>query len=57
MVSIHVFAGWDEGVAQMCLNEKAKLYISANYAYGQRGYPPDIPPNCPLIFEVQLLAI
>lgn len=33
-------AGWDEAVAQMSKNQIAKLTISADYAYGARGYPP-----------------
>ncbi len=33
----HVIQGWDEGVPQMSLGEKAKLHISYDYAYGERG--------------------
>ena len=51
-----VIKGWDEGVMQMSLKEKAKLEITSDYAYG--ASPPDgIPPNADMVFEVELLAI
>ncbi|KAJ3033476.1 hypothetical protein HK097_004829 [Rhizophlyctis rosea] len=34
-----VIKGWDEGVPQMSLGEKAKLDITYDYAYGERGHP------------------
>jgi hypothetical protein len=35
----HPTPGWDEGVPQMSLGEKARLTITGDYAYGQAGYP------------------
>ncbi|KAJ3073634.1 FK506-binding protein 1 [Podochytrium sp. JEL0797] len=52
-----VIKGWDEGVPQMSLGEKAVLRISYDYAYGERGFPPVIPPKSDLNFEVELLKI
>ncbi|KAG8778258.1 hypothetical protein FRC12_025071 [Ceratobasidium sp. 428] len=52
-----VIKGWDEGVPQLSLGEKAKLTITPDYGYGAGGYPPVIPPNSTLIFEVELLKI
>eukprot|EP00536_Pseudo-nitzschia_multiseries_P011071 jgi/Psemu1/307872/fgenesh1_kg.360_\ len=52
-----VIKGWDEGVMKMSLGEKAKLYISSDYGYGERGAPGAIPPNSDLVFEVELLAV
>jgi FK506-binding protein 1 len=52
-----VITGWDEGVVQMSLGEKAMLKISSDYGYGARGAPGAIPPNADLNFEVELLAI
>ncbi|KAL4910603.1 FK506-binding protein 1A [Aspergillus multicolor] len=52
-----VIKGWDEGVPQLSLGEKAKLICTPDYAYGPRGFPPVIPPNATLTFEVELLKI
>jgi len=49
-----VIKGWDFLVATMKPKEKAKFYISPAFGYGQRGVE-SIPPNMPLIFEVELL--
>lgn len=37
--------GWDEGVPQMSLGEKAILRCSSDYAYGPEGAGGVIPPN------------
>jgi len=52
-----VIRGWDEGVMQMSLGEKAILKITSDYGYGARGAGGVIPPNADLNFEVELLAI
>jgi len=52
-----VIKGWDEGVPQLSLGEKAVLTASPDFAYGPRGFPPVIPPNSTLKFEVELLKI
>ncbi|KAI9058066.1 peptidyl-prolyl cis-trans isomerase [Trametes sanguinea] len=52
-----VIKGWDEGVPQLSLGEKAILTATPDYAYGARGFPPVIPPNSTLRFEVELLDI
>ncbi|KAG0303775.1 FK506 binding protein proline rotamase rapamycin-binding protein [Dissophora globulifera] len=52
-----VIQGWEKGVPQMSLGEKAVLVITSDYGYGDRGYPPVIPPSATLHFEVELLEI
>ena len=52
-----VIKGWDEGVMQMSLGEKAILHISSDYGYGKQGAGGVIPPNADLNFEVELLKI
>jgi len=52
-----VIKGWDEGVPQLSLGQKAYLVATPDYAYGSRGFPPVIPANAKLRFEVELLKI
>lgn len=52
-----VIEGWDEGILLLHEGDKARLVIPSNLAYGTRGAGGVIPPNAPLIFDVELVSV
>eukprot|EP00918_Siedleckia_nematoides_P024088 GHVU01051936.1.p1 GENE.GHVU01051936.1~~GHVU01051936.1.p1 ORF type:complete len:109 (+),score=15.63 GHVU01051936.1:135-461(+) len=52
-----VIRGWDEGVKQLSLGQRAKLTCSPDFAYGASGIGGVIPPNATLVFDVELVGI
>ncbi len=51
-----VIKGWDTGLVGMKVGGQRILVIPADLAYGNRQVGP-IPPNTPLVFAIELLAI
>ncbi|CAI7752325.1 unnamed protein product [Closterium sp. NIES-53] len=52
-----VIRAWDIGIKSMKVGELAELTCQSDYAYGDDGSPPEIPPGATLVFEVELMAV
>lgn len=52
-----VIDGWDMLVGTMALGERATLVVPPEYAYGEAGVPPQVPPGATLTYDVELLDI
>lgn len=50
-----VIKGWQEAMGMMKPGGKGKFVIPSALAYGERGAGANIPPNSPLVFEIELL--
>lgn len=41
----------------MSKGEKARITVPPELAYGDRGYPPIIPSNAKVVYEIELLSL
>jgi FKBP-type peptidyl-prolyl cis-trans isomerase len=53
---IQVLPGLEAGIKTMSRGQVAKIEVPSEAAYGTNGYPPIIPPNAILFFEVELIS-
>lgn len=49
------FVGLQYALYSMKIGEKSRFLIPPKYAFGRRGVPPRIPPNCTVLADVELL--
>jgi FK506-binding protein 1 len=50
-----VVRGWDVAIRKFSFGERSKVTVTSSYAYGIKGYPPTIPPNAALVFDLELI--
>ena len=53
----HVILGWEYGIPLFQVGSKGRLFVPAELAYGRNGAGTMVPPNAPLIFEIELVKI
>lgn len=51
-----VIKAWDTAVPTMKKGEVSVITCLPDYAYGEKGSPPSIPPKAVLMFEIELLS-
>ncbi len=52
-----VIKGWQEGLTLLNIGGKAKLIIPPYLGYGERGAGGVIPPNAPLVFDIEIVGL
>ncbi|CAL1535726.1 unnamed protein product [Lymnaea stagnalis] len=52
-----VIPGWEQGMQGMCQGERRRLVVPPSLAYGSAGFPPVIPPDATLMFQVHLVQL
>ncbi|XP_032741944.1 peptidyl-prolyl cis-trans isomerase FKBP11 isoform X2 [Rattus rattus] len=52
-----VIPGLEQSLLDMCVGEKRRALIPSHLAYGKRGYPPSIPADAVVQYDVELIAL
>jgi len=52
-----VIQGWTEGLTYFNKGAKGKLLIPSRLGYGERGNPPKIGPDEPLVFDIEIVSM
>ncbi|KAL1273282.1 hypothetical protein QQF64_029144 [Cirrhinus molitorella] len=52
-----VITGLEQALVGLCEGQKIKATIPAHLAYGKRGFPPTIPADSTLEFEVEVISL
>lgn len=52
-----VIPGLEQSLLDMCVGEKRRAVIPSHLAYGKRGYPPSIPADAVVQYDVELIAL
>jgi FKBP-type peptidyl-prolyl cis-trans isomerase FkpA len=52
-----VIEGWDIALQKLKIGSKITLYVPAKFGYGAAGIGDVIPPNTPLMYDIELLDI
>jgi FKBP-type peptidyl-prolyl cis-trans isomerase len=52
-----VIAGWNKAIPKLKIGTKTTLYIPSDLAYGTTGIGTIIPPNTPLIYDLEVVEV
>nr|XP_015286352.2 peptidyl-prolyl cis-trans isomerase FKBP11 isoform X2 [Macaca fascicularis] len=52
-----VIPGLEQSLLDMCVGEKRRAIIPSHLAYGKRGFPPSVPADAVVQYDVELIAL